>query len=116
MPPPWANKKRFRSLARSSRKSLTPSDQRRDRLHSMSASSNRKPGQPAPQPNEPFKQAVASALRALAQTREMEVTYAADKPALMGHGEGAKAACRSRRAAWARPRRRSCAATPIRWR
>ncbi len=57
----------------------------------MSASSNRKPGQPAPQPNEPFKQAVASALRALAQTREMEVTYAADKPALMGHGEGAKA-------------------------
>ena len=57
----------------------------------MSASSNRKPGQPAPPPNEPFKQAVASALRALAQTREMEVIYAADKPALMGHGEGAKA-------------------------
>jgi cobaltochelatase CobT len=57
----------------------------------MSASSNRKPGQPAPPPNEPFKQAVASALRALAQTREMEVTYAADKPALVGHGEGAKA-------------------------
>ena len=57
----------------------------------MSTSSNRKPGQPAPQPNEPFKQAVASALRALAQTREMEVTFAADKPALVGEGEGAKA-------------------------
>jgi len=57
----------------------------------MSTSSNRKPGQPAPQPNEPFKQAVASALRALAQTREMEVTFAADKPALVGSGEGAKA-------------------------
>ncbi len=57
----------------------------------MSTSSNRKPGQPAPQPNEPFKQAVASALRALAQTREMEVTFAADKPALVGMGEGAKA-------------------------
>ncbi len=57
----------------------------------MSASSNRKPGQPAPQPNEPFKQAVASALRALAQTRELEVNFAADKPALVGHGEGAKA-------------------------
>jgi cobaltochelatase CobT len=57
----------------------------------MSTSSNRKPGQPAPQPNEPFKQAVATALRALAQTREMEVTYATDKPALVGHGEGAKA-------------------------
>jgi cobaltochelatase CobT len=58
----------------------------------MSASaSNRKPGQPAPAPNEPFKQAVATALRALAQTREMEVTYASDKPALVGHGESAKA-------------------------
>ncbi len=57
----------------------------------MSTSSNRKPGQPAPAPNEPFKQAVASALRALAQTREMEVNFAADKPALVGHGEGAKA-------------------------
>jgi cobaltochelatase CobT len=57
----------------------------------MSTSSNRKPGQPAPQPNEPFKQAVASALRALAQTRELEVNFAADKPALVGHGEGAKA-------------------------
>ncbi len=57
----------------------------------MSVSSNRKPGQPAPQPNEPFKQAVASALRALAQTREMEVTFATDKPSLVGHGEGAKA-------------------------
>jgi cobaltochelatase CobT len=57
----------------------------------MSSSSNRKAGSPAPPPNEPFKQAVASALRALAQTREMEVTFAADKPALVGHGEGAKA-------------------------
>jgi cobaltochelatase CobT len=57
----------------------------------MSTSSNRKPGQPAPAPNEPFKQAVASALRALAQTRELEVNFAADKPALVGHGEGAKA-------------------------
>jgi cobaltochelatase CobT len=55
------------------------------------ATSNRKPGQPAPAPNEPFKQAVATALRAMAQTREMEVTFAADKPALVGHGEGAKA-------------------------
>jgi cobaltochelatase CobT len=57
----------------------------------MSAATNRKPGQPAPQPNEPFKQAVATALRAMAQTRGMEVTFAADKPTLVGHGEGAKA-------------------------
>ena len=57
----------------------------------MSTSSNRRPGQPAPAPNEPFKQAVATALRAMAQTREMEVTFAPDKPALVGHGEGARA-------------------------
>lgn len=58
----------------------------------MSSSiSNRKPGQAAPAPNEPFKQAVATALRAMAQTREMEVTFAADKPSLVGHGETAKA-------------------------
>jgi cobaltochelatase CobT len=53
--------------------------------------SNRKPGQAAPAPNEPFKQAVATALRAMAQTREMEVTFASDKPALVGSGEGARA-------------------------
>jgi cobaltochelatase CobT len=57
----------------------------------MSIASNRKPGQPAPQPNEPFKQSVASALRALARTPEMEVTFATDKPSLIGQGEGAKA-------------------------
>jgi cobaltochelatase CobT len=57
----------------------------------MSTSSNRKPGQPAIQPNEPFKQAVASSLRALARTPEMEITFATDRPSLVGHGEGAKA-------------------------
>ncbi len=57
----------------------------------MSTASNRKPGQPAPAPNEPFKQAVATALRAMAQTREMEVTFATDRPSLVGDGEGAKA-------------------------
>jgi cobaltochelatase CobT len=53
--------------------------------------SNRKPGQAAPPPNEPFKQAVATALRALARTPEIEVTFASDKPSLVGHGDGAKA-------------------------
>ncbi|MGL5137591.1 MAG: cobaltochelatase subunit CobT [Beijerinckiaceae bacterium] len=57
----------------------------------MSTSSNRKPGQPAPPPNEPFKLAAASALRALARTPEIEITFANDKPALIGHGAGAKA-------------------------
>ena len=57
----------------------------------MSTSSNRKPGQPAPPPNEPFKLSVASALRAIARTSEIEITFATDKPSLVGHGEGAKA-------------------------
>jgi cobaltochelatase CobT len=57
----------------------------------MSTASNRKPGQPAPVPNEPFKRAVASALRAVARTPEIEVTFASDKPALTGEGAGAKA-------------------------
>jgi cobaltochelatase CobT len=55
------------------------------------SSSNRKPGQPAPQPNEPFKQAVASALRAMARMPEIEVNFASDKPSLVQHSEGAKA-------------------------
>jgi cobaltochelatase CobT len=53
--------------------------------------SNRRPGQAAPPPNEPFKRACASALRAMSGLREIEVTYASDKPALVGTGEGAKA-------------------------
>jgi cobaltochelatase CobT len=57
----------------------------------MSSPSNRKPGQPAPQPNEPFKQAVASALRAMARMPEVEVNYATDKPSLVQFAEGAKA-------------------------
>jgi cobaltochelatase CobT len=57
----------------------------------MSAPSNRKPGQPAPSPTEPFKRSLAGALRALARTPDIEVTFAADRPALVGHGHGAKA-------------------------
>ena len=49
----------------------------------MSASSNRRPGQPAPQPTEPIKRAVSTALRALARSPNCEVTFAADKPALI---------------------------------
>lgn len=44
---------------------------------------NRRPGQPVPQPTEPIKRAVAAALRAMAKTPAAEVTYAADKPALI---------------------------------
>jgi cobaltochelatase CobT len=46
--------------------------------------SNRKPGQPAPSPVEPFKQALAGALRSIARRPELEVAYASDKPALVG--------------------------------
>ena len=53
--------------------------------------SNRKPGQKAEAPQEPFKRAVAGCMRAMADVRELEVTFAADKPALTGSGEAAKA-------------------------
>ncbi len=54
-------------------------------------SSNRKPGQAAPLPAEPFKTAVASCLKAIARTPDMEVAFAAEKPLLMGQGPGARA-------------------------
>jgi cobaltochelatase CobT len=45
--------------------------------------SNRKPGEAKEAPNEPLKRAVASCLRAIAGTPELEVTFAADRPVLM---------------------------------
>ncbi len=57
----------------------------------MSPLSNRKPGAPAEAPQEPFKRAVASCMRAMSRTPELEVIYAPDKPSVIGHGEGAKA-------------------------
>ncbi|WP_256515538.1 cobaltochelatase subunit CobT [Alsobacter ponti] len=45
-------------------------------------SSNRKPAQPKESPVEPFKRSVASCLRAIARQPELEVTFAADRPAL----------------------------------
>lgn len=44
---------------------------------------NRKPGQPVPQPTEPIKRAVSATLRALARTPNCEITFAADKPTLI---------------------------------
>ena len=57
----------------------------------MSTLSNRKPGAPAEAPQEPFKRAVASCMRAMSRTPELEVTFAPDKPSVVGHGETAKA-------------------------
>ncbi len=58
---------------------------------STSSPSNRKPGAPAPAPTEPIKRSVAACLRALARTPEIEVTYASERPALVGSGAGARA-------------------------
>jgi len=54
-------------------------------------SSNRKPASPKEAPQEPFKRAVAACMRAMAQTPTLEVTYSADRPSVIGTGDGAKA-------------------------
>jgi cobaltochelatase CobT len=53
--------------------------------------SNRKPAGKAEAPNEPFKRAVASCTRAMARHPELEIAFAADKPALVSGPEGARA-------------------------
>jgi cobaltochelatase CobT len=57
----------------------------------MSAPTNRKPPQKTEAPQEPFKRAVVGCMRAMAHSRDLEVTFAADKPSLVGSGQGAKA-------------------------
>jgi len=54
-------------------------------------SSNRKPATKADTPQEPFKRAVAGCMRAMSGTQELEVTFASDRPSLIGTGDGAKA-------------------------
>ena len=54
-------------------------------------STNRKPPQKSEAPQEPFKRAVASCLRAMAQNKDLEVSFASERPSLTGAGEGAKA-------------------------
>ena len=57
----------------------------------MSTPSNRKPASPAEAPQEPFKRAVAGCMRAMARTPELEVSFAPDKPSVVGFGDSAKA-------------------------
>ncbi|HEY8580929.1 MAG TPA: cobaltochelatase subunit CobT, partial [Beijerinckiaceae bacterium] len=57
----------------------------------MTLPTNRKPASKTDAPQEPFKRAVASCMRAMAGVRELEVTYAAERPSLIGSGDGAKA-------------------------
>ena len=53
--------------------------------------SNRKPASGKEAPQEPFKRAVASCMRAMARTPQLEVTFSADRPNVIGAGENAKA-------------------------
>jgi cobaltochelatase CobT len=46
--------------------------------------SNRKPSDKKEAPAEPLKRSIAGCMRAVAQKPELEVTYASDRPALMG--------------------------------
>jgi len=48
------------------------------------STSNRKPADTKGAPTEPLKRAIAGCMRAIAQKSELEVTYASDRPALMG--------------------------------
>ena len=55
------------------------------------SSTNRKPAAKTEAPQEPFKRAVAACMRAMARVPELEVTFAAEKPVLIGTRESAKA-------------------------
>jgi cobaltochelatase CobT len=46
--------------------------------------SNRKPGEKKESPAEPLKRSVAGAMRAIARKGDLEITFASDRPALMG--------------------------------
>ncbi len=52
---------------------------------------NRKPAQKTDAPQDAFKRSVASCMRAMARSPELEVTYAAEKPSLTVAGEESKA-------------------------
>jgi len=55
------------------------------------APTNRKPASPKESPQEPFKRAVAGAMRAMAPTSELDVAFAPERPSLLATPEGAKA-------------------------
>jgi cobaltochelatase CobT len=57
----------------------------------MSPPTNRKPPTAKDAPQEPFKRAVASCMRAMAGAPALEVTYSADRPSLIGAKDSAKA-------------------------
>ena len=54
-------------------------------------SSNRKPPQNQPAPTEPFKRAVAGCMRAMSGSHDIEVSFAPERPSLIGTEQGARA-------------------------
>ncbi|MBM6593517.1 cobaltochelatase subunit CobT [Microvirga pudoricolor] len=46
--------------------------------------SNRKPGEKKEAPSEPLKRSIAGCMKAIARKQDLEVTFASDRPALMG--------------------------------
>ncbi|PPD17784.1 MAG: cobaltochelatase subunit CobT, partial [Methylocystis sp.] len=55
------------------------------------APTNRRPASPKEAPQEPFKRAVAGAMRAMARSPALEVNFAPERPSLIAGAEGAKA-------------------------
>jgi cobaltochelatase CobT len=52
---------------------------------------NRRPASSKEAPQEPFKRAVAGAMRAMAKTPKLDVAFAPERPSLVGSEDGAKA-------------------------
>ncbi|TLG75514.1 cobaltochelatase subunit CobT [Methylocystis sp. B8] len=55
------------------------------------APTNRRPASPKEAPQEPFKRAVAGAMRAMARSPALDVVFAPERPSLIAGAEGAKA-------------------------
>ncbi|RNJ51081.1 cobaltochelatase subunit CobT [Methylocystis hirsuta] len=55
------------------------------------APTNRRPASPKEAPQEPFKRAVAGAMRAMARSPALEVNFAPERPSLVAGADGAKA-------------------------
>jgi len=55
------------------------------------APTNRRPASPKDSPQEPFKRAVAGAMRAMAKSPKLDVSFAAERPSLVAGEDGVKA-------------------------
>ena len=69
---------------------LTPDKALTKPATSLAPASNRKQGGNPTNPQEPLKLALAGCLRAMASTHGLDIGFANERPALIGHGAGAK--------------------------